>query len=248
MPVCTLARARRQFILVLVALLLMVLGYRTAHAQAATGTAKTNSATYVEFLIGDRTEETRKWGHVSLKVVGPGVEKIFDFGRYGKMWGRKDSAEGEPILRVWNPGQFEAYRRHHFKDGGTTRRYRFPSNDQRNSRILAYFNKMTNGARRVGANPQFTAYYANYPTFHAVKVNCTTVTIDAFYQGFPEYNLHDMHFATARDLQFYMRGEAQGFNYDQGERRWTRVWWPLDLMAELEEMYVAKGRAQVFPL
>ena len=222
-----------------------IFGHPFASAQTAKATAQGDI--YVEFLIGDRTEETRKWGHVSLRVVGAGSERIFDFGRYGKMWGRKDSAEGDPMLRVWKPGQFGTYRQHHLKDGGTTRRFRFNSTPERNARILAFFARMTDGAAVFGSNAQFIMYKANYPTFHAVKVNCTTVTIDAFMKGFPEYNLNDTHFAEARTLQWYMRGEAEGFIYDKDERHWTRIWWPLDLMALLDS-YASKGLVQVSPL
>lgn len=217
-----------------------IFGARPAHAQAGEN--------YVEFLIGDRTAETRKWGHVSLRVVGNGVEKIFDFGRYGKMWGRKDAAEGEPILRVWNAGQYGNYRAYHLKDGGTTVRYRFASTSARTAAVLSYFDRMTHGARRQGSNQQFTAYYANYPTFHAVKVNCTTVSIEAFMKGFPEYNVNDERYAKARSLQWYMLGEAQQFLYSQDTFRWTRIWWPLDLAAVLDEEFVARRAAQVLPL
>jgi len=55
---------------------------------------------YVEFLMGDRTEETRKWSHVSLRVVTGKQDMIFDFGRYGRMWGKRNASEGE-LLRVW---------------------------------------------------------------------------------------------------------------------------------------------------
>ena len=236
------AFGRRVLLFTMIALMFGLLGFK-AHAQAPAA-----GDTYVEFLIGDRTEKTRMWGHVSLRVVGNGTEKIFDFGRYGKMWGRKDSAEGEPILRVWNAGQFGNYRNYHLKDGGTTRRFRFQSNASKNAAILHYFDRMTSGARRQGSRAQFTAYIANSPTFHAVKVNCATVSIDAFMAGFPEYNLNDLNYAKARTLQWYMTGEAQSYIYDKENYRWTRIWWPLDLMALLQERYVANGRAQNLPL
>jgi hypothetical protein len=244
------AAVTRRAILVVVLNLItaLVFGFIGHQAFAQTAKAQATGDVYVEFLIGDRTEETRKWGHVSLRVVGAGSERIFDFGRYGKMWGRKDSAEGDPMLRVWKPGQFGTYRQHHLKDGGTTKRFRFNSTPERNARILSFFAHMTDGAPVFGSNAQFTMYKANYPTFHAVTVNCTTVSIDAFMKGFPEYNLNDTQFAEARSLQWYMRGEAQGFIYDQSEGHWTRIWWPLDLMALLETNYAAKGLVQVSPL
>lgn len=207
------------------------------------------SGDFVEFLIGDRTKETRKWGHVSLRVNSGGKDLIFDFGRYGRMWGKRDASEGEPILRVWNSGSYSTYRNLHLKDGGITRAFRFASTPDRSRRILQYLNAMTNGAVVQLKNKSFTAYVANYKTFHAVEVNCTTVSIDAFHQGFPEYNLHQMSYSTARDLEFYLRGAAQGSGeFDSDERAWPRIWWPLDLMALLTEQYVTRGLSQVRPL
>jgi hypothetical protein len=204
---------------------------------------------YVEFLIGDRTEETRKWGHVSLRVVTGKQDIIFDFGRYGRMWGKRDASEGEPILRVWKKGKYSTYRNLHLKDGGTTKRYQFTSNPQRSARILDYFAAMTKGAPLQLSNSSFDAYIANYKTFHAVDVNCATVSIDAFEKGFPEYRLHQPTYSVARDLGFFLKGAAQANgNYDSQEMNWPRIWWPLDLMALLEEQYVRPGHARVLGL
>lgn len=82
-----------------------------------------------------------------------------------------------------------------------------------------------------------------------ICMNCTTVSIDAFHQGFPEYNLHQMSYSTARDLEFYLRGAAQGSGgFISDERVWPRIWWPLDLMALLDEQYVPSGLVQARPL
>lgn len=199
---------------------------------------------YVDFMIGDRSPPGRKWGHVSLRVVSPGVDKTFDFGRYRKMWGLKDASEGEPILRVWKAGTMEKYRAYHHKDGGTTKIYHFASNTERNRRILAFFDRMTNGAEVVSNGATMTIYNSKYKTFHAVDVNCTTVAVDAFMEGFP-YNLKSMRYATARSLEWYMRGEAKKHNYDDARGVWNRIWWPPDLTALLDEQYVRQGLATV---
>ncbi|MBN8540118.1 MAG: hypothetical protein J0L82_06990 [Deltaproteobacteria bacterium] len=212
-------------------------------------TGSASAQEYVEFLIGDRTEETRKWGHVSLRVVTGSQDHIFDFGRYGRMWGKRDASEGEPILRVWKKGKYSTYRNLHLKDGGTTKRYQFVSNPQRSAKILDYFASMTKGAPLQLSNSSFDAYVANYKTFHAVDVNCTTVSIDAFEKGFPEYRLHQPNYSIGRDLGFILKGAAQANGqYDSQEMNWPRVWWPLDLMALLEEQYVRSGQARVLGL
>lgn len=224
----------------------LIIGFATAFPKAALANSNRD---FVEFLIGDRTKDTRKWGHVSLRVNSGGKDLIFDFGRYGRMWGKRDASEGEPILRVWNSGSYSTYRNLHLKDGGTTRAFRFASTPDRSRRILQYLNAMTNGAAVQLKNKSFTAYIANYKNFHAVEVNCTTVSIDAFHQGFPEYNLHQMSYSTARDLEFYLRGAAQGSGgFISDERAWPRIWWPLDLMALLDEQYVPGGLVQARPL
>ena len=60
--------------------LMIVMGLSLATTVLA-APAKPIDGEYVEFIIGDRTEETRKWGHVSLRVVTRGQDQIFDFGR-----------------------------------------------------------------------------------------------------------------------------------------------------------------------
>lgn len=220
-------------------LLKPVASFAAPRAQAAAGE-------FVEFIIGDRTEETRKWGHVSLRVSTGGRDYIFDFGRYGRMWGKRDASEGEPILRVWKSGKYSTYRNLHLKDGGTTRRFQFASTPTRSARILDYFAAMTKGAPLQLTNSSFDAYIANYKTFHAVEVNCTTVSIDAFEKGFPEIRLHQPRYSVARDLNFFLKGAAQSSGqYDSSEMNWPRVWWPLDLMAVLDEQYVRTGQARV---
>lgn len=213
-------------------------------ASKASVAAAPGEENYVEFLIGDLSWPERKWGHVSLHVVGPGkIDKIFDFGRYGKMWGIKGGSEGDPILRVWRAGTFEKYRAYHHRDGGTTKRIRFESEPWRNQRILAYFDRMIQGAPRIGGH-EIAGYNtsANHPTFHAVDVNCTTVTIHAFMEGF-SYQVDSIRYARGRDLYGWARGTAQERSYDSRTGRWNHIWWPLDLRDLLEEQFVAKGLA-----
>jgi hypothetical protein len=242
---------RRAFLFAFASFAFMVAIGSTSTAQNETAapaqpTANVGSGgeTYVEFLIGDLSWPERKWGHVSLRVVGPGsIDKIFDFGRYGKMWGIKGGSEGEPILRIWKAGTFEKYRAYHHRDGGITKRIRFESEEWRNKRILAYYERMIKGARRVsggdivGYNTQ-----VNYPTFHAVDVNCTTVSINAFMEGFA-YQVNSIRYARGRDLYGWAVGTARERSYNSRTDRWNHIWWPLDLLDLLEEQFVAKGLA-----
>lgn len=234
--------------LAIAAILLIVSVYSVLAHSAPRGRVDTvqsiaSDGSYVEFLIGDRNPPKRKWGHVSLHVVDADHDLIFDFGRYGAMWGKQ--AEGEPILRVWNH-QLAAYRSYNLADGGITRRYRFPSTVQRNKAIIDFFDTLARSGKVRTKTGSFTAYVANYKTFHAVEVNCTTISIDGFMRGFPEYNLHQSQYSEGRSLEFYLFAAATGHGgYDSGERRWSRIWWPLDLMAELDAEFVARGLAQV---
>lgn len=242
---------RRSFLLTAltaVTALLLTLPALRASAQDATTTsaASPEERPYVEFIVGDRIDPVRKWGHVSLRVVDATRDFIFDFGRYGRMWGK--DAEGDPILRVWEH-QYPAHRKYHLSEGGTTRRYRFQSTLERNSAILAHFEEMVRNGKPYTKSKQWIAYYADYKTFHAVEVNCTTVAIEGFMVGFPEYNLNQSRYATARTLGFFLRGLAQNHgHYDSGSDTWSKIWWPLDLKALLEEKYVRTGRAEVLKL
>ena len=242
---------RRSFLLTtLTALTVLLLTLPALRASAQDATAATaappQERPYVEFIVGDRIDPIRKWGHVSLRVVDATRDFIFDFGRYGRMWGK--DAEGDPILRVWEH-QYPAHRKYHLSEGGTTRRYRFQSTLERNSAILAHFEEIVRNGKLYTKSKQWIAYYADYKTFHAVEVNCTTVAIEGFMVGFPEYNLHQSRYATARTLGFVLRGLAQNHGrYDSGSDTWSKIWWPLDLKALLEEKYVRTGRAEVLKL
>lgn len=52
---------------------------------------------FVEFVIADVEWPETKWGHVSLRVVQDDKDLVFDFGRYGAMWGTFDS---EGLIRT----------------------------------------------------------------------------------------------------------------------------------------------------
>lgn len=202
-----------------------------------------NASSYrVEFLIGDRVDPTRKWGHVSLRVVGDGKDVIYDFGRYGRMWNK--DAEGDPIVRVWT-NKYNQYVADVLKEGGTTTRFVFASTYARNAAIISSYERIIHSGKAHQKTGSWSSYVVGGRAFHAVDYNCTTTAIDHFMAGFPEYNLHISSYAKARDLGFFLSGAAQGYGrYDTGTGRWSRVWWPLDLRAILQDLYVKKGLAQ----
>lgn len=59
----------------------------------------------VELLVGGPYGD-HSYGHAALRVTTPEVDKVFDYGRYGQVWGFGNS-EGEGILKIWS--DFNAY-------------------------------------------------------------------------------------------------------------------------------------------
>jgi hypothetical protein len=59
----------------------------------------------VELLIGGPYPD-HPYGHTAIRVTTPDGDTVFDYGRYGLMWGLGHS-EGEGMLKIWN--DFNAY-------------------------------------------------------------------------------------------------------------------------------------------
>lgn len=59
----------------------------------------------IELLVGGPYAD-HPYGHTALRVLTTNIEKIYDFGRYGRTWGVGNS-EGDGVLNVWN--SFDAY-------------------------------------------------------------------------------------------------------------------------------------------
>lgn len=196
----------------------------------------TFAQSFVEFIIADVSWPETKWGHVSLRVVHEDKDLVFDFGRYGAMWGFFNT-EGAPILRVWKNAA-KAHLDYLKKGGGPVTEIRFATDAAAAERVLAFYDRLIKGRKPYSSTFQTDYYDTKTPAFHSINHNCTTVAIEAFSEGLPHYRVNNPKYAVATELSGIFRIAANDYAYDSKNKRWKHIWWPMDLRALLEKEYV----------
>lgn len=192
----------------------------------------------MEFIIADVEWPETKWGHVSLRVVNNEKDFVFDFGRYGAMWGFFNT-EGAPILRVWK-NSAQAHLNYLKKGGGAVTEIRFEASEEQADNVMKFFDEMIKGRKPYSTSLRTDYYDTKAPNFHSITHNCTTVAIAAFLKGFPDYNVNNTSYAKAVDLAGIFRVAAQRHAYNSKRSQWQHVWWPMDLKVLLETEFVGK--------
>lgn len=196
---------------------------------------------FAEFVLVDKVWPDHKWGHVSLRVKDGGQDLIFDFGRYGKMWGFFDT-EGDPVLRVWKNAN-EKHMKFQKEGNPKIHTIRFQITSQQAQGILSYFDKLTRGIKPYSSSKTLDYYDLGSPDFHAVNNNCTTMSINAFTHGLPHLNVNNKKYAKGEDLYWWARTQAVRISYDRTQKRWQHIWWPQDLLSNLRTEFVSKKLA-----
>lgn len=196
---------------------------------------------FVEFVVVDKVWPEHKWGHVSLRVKTDAQDYVFDFGRYGKMWGFFDT-EGEPILRVWKNASNQHLK---YQREGNPKIYavRFQATNAQAQAVLGYFDRLTQGLKPYSSSKTLEYYNLKKPDFHAVNNNCTTVSVAAFMAGLPNMNVNNSDYAKGDGLYWWARSQATSIDYDRTRKRWLHIWWPKDLLSNLRGEFVSKGFA-----
>jgi len=143
---------------------------------APKGDAKPPETYKIEILVGGpykRGGDEHRYGHAALRIVTPASDTTFDYGRYGRTWGRFGS-EGEGILNVWS--NFQTYIKGENALGRTTTGFSFVVTKEQAEKIQAHFDALTSGRKAIltGSNFQRFRIAADY---HALKSNCTTLTL-----------------------------------------------------------------------
>ncbi|MFY0574898.1 hypothetical protein ACN28S_11480 [Cystobacter fuscus] len=195
---------------------------KTEKAPTTQRSTFVKSAARIEVLIGGpykQNGEEHPYGHAALRVVTPESDSTYDYGRYGKVWGKFDS-EGEGILRVWT--NFSKYIAGENATGRTTTGFAFKATTTETKAVNDYFNGLI-----VGSKPtQDRGYMKQYKiksAYHALNSNCTTLTIDGAKQAFPAF---------ASDAASFNVGNGMG-NGEKLVARWEgwpkRLFMPADL-------------------
>jgi hypothetical protein len=145
-------------------------------------TTRTNIVTvsrpYMEILIGGHyilDGEEHTYGHVALRVfVKKERDFVYDFGRYGKTWGVFRD-EGDGILRVWS--SFEEYISSENAYKRITTGFMYYLEISRANTVISHFEEKIKTATKNGKRGTFMTSYILKENYHAVRNNCTTITI-----------------------------------------------------------------------
>ncbi|MEE3936003.1 hypothetical protein V2I68_10615 [Pseudomonas viridiflava] len=158
----------------------------TRQAAKSTGTkGKTTQANqvvvsgpYMEILIGGpytKDEEEHLFGHAALRVVVADKDITYDFGRYGKTWGRFDS-EGEGVLNVWT--SFNTYIAAEKSLTRTTTGFVYYLERAEADAVIAHFENLVANRKEVRRKMATSTRYVLPSDYHPTTNNCTTVTIE----------------------------------------------------------------------
>ncbi len=148
-------------------------GSITAHCPEKSKLDKNSS---LVLLVGgsyERHGKTHPYGHVAIRVITSKKDITYDYGRYGKVWGVGGS-EGEGMLRVWI--DFSKYMRGENATGRLTIGHSFNITEEDANNVISYFEyKIKNKTPNLDRGFMKQYQIVNY---HALKSNCTTVSID----------------------------------------------------------------------
>lgn len=194
----------------------------------------------IEILIGgpykDRYGELHTYGHAAIRVVTTEHERIYDFGRYGKVTG-DFGAEGEGILRVWS--SFSSYISGENSYGRTTVGYLYPVSDEQAQRVNSYYEEMLAGAApRKSKHPNQKEYRLS-KNYHGISNNCTTMTLDGARIALPKIDSNSSKFNKGIGMSTSEKLAARAKNFGAWP---NRIFMPPDvgLMLATDEIYQAK--------
>jgi hypothetical protein len=185
----------------------------------------------IEILVGGPyTKEGKEqtYGHAALRVTTSRIDRVFDYGRYGREWGFGDS-EGEGMLRVWT--DFSAYIAGENSYGRVTTGFVYEVPDERAEAVLAHFEQKIAGKppTRKSRPPTMNEYQIE--DYYALGPNCTTMTVDGARIALPGIDRDRAQHAQGRGLSILERGAARA-------RGWPNY---LVMPADLQAMLDATG-------
>lgn len=195
---------------------------------------------FMEFVIVGKSWPEHKWGHLSLRIKNQDRDEVFDFGRYGAMWGPWDS-NGEPILRVWKKAT-RAHLKYQKKGDPKIEIVNIPISSEESNAAFAHFDKLIQDAKVRSVNKHLTEYKLKGPEFHVVNNNCVTVAMGAFYAVFPSLKNRGKRYARGDGLYFWARVKTNNVSYNKRNQCWNHLWWPQDVLNFLEAEIISTRR------
>lgn len=208
-------------------------------SKAGSAHLSTNQATTLqvrlpslEILIGgpySARGEMHSYGHAALRVVCSAWEKIYDFGRYGRVFG-EFSAEGEGILRVWNA--FSPYILSENSYGRVTKGFLYDLSVSQIDKIISYYDGVMLGAIKIADKHTRCEAYKLKRNYHAVENNCATLTLAGARVAFPRIEANASSENQGRGMSVAEKIAVRGANYGAWP---NKIFMPADVQAMLEK-------------
>lgn len=175
----------------------------------------------VEMLVGG-PYGNHLYGHTALRVTTADIDRVFDYGRYGRTWGLGDS-EGEGILKIWN--NFNAYIADENRYGRVTTGFVYETTEENAKKILQFFERKTSGKKPISEDRTKTKM--RIEDYYALGPNCTTLSVDAIKTIFPDID---------KDWSVFQKGRGLGMMEKAAvsARGWPKhIFMPADLQEML---------------
>lgn len=131
--------------------------------------------------------EEHVYGHTAVRVKAAGSDRVYDFGRYGRVVG-DFGAEGEGILRVWS--SFADYIAGENVLKRTTTGFMYAVFDAQAQGANAHFASLIKTAKQrpdLARGRSTLSVYQLASNYHALGYNCTTLSLDGVRAAMPTF-------------------------------------------------------------
>ncbi len=144
--------------------------------------------------------ELHTYGHTAVRVKMAGSDRIYDFGRYGRVVG-DFGAEGEGILRVWS--NFGDYIAGENALKRKTTGFVYAVFDGQAQGVITYFASLIKAAKPrpdLARGRSSLVVYQLASNYHALGYNCTTLSLDGVRAGMPTFENGSTAFIAPGDV------------------------------------------------
>ncbi|MES2088688.1 MAG: hypothetical protein V4532_01700 [Pseudomonadota bacterium] len=131
--------------------------------------------------------EEHLYGHTAIRVKVAGSDRVYDFGRYGRVVG-DFGAEGEGILRVW--ASFSDYIAGENGLKRKTTGFVYVVFDAQAQSVNTHFSTLIKAAKprpELARGRSSLTVYQLASNYHALGYNCTTLSLDGVRAAMPTF-------------------------------------------------------------
>jgi hypothetical protein len=185
----------------------------------------------IEILVGGPYTD-HPYGHTALRVITKEGEKIYDYGRYGRVWGLGNS-EGDGVLNIWT--NFGIYIAGENALNRQTTGFLYEVPYSKAIEINGFFDKKTAGKKPRNSSKSKTSFIIE--PYFALGPNCTTLSVEAAKVALPDLDRDWKKYQEGRGLTMFERGIVS-------TKGWPGfVFMPADLLAMLNAAAPRKPKA-----